>query len=140
MNPRFVPLGIHGGAQAPFTAALRLFAVLLLSITVGLGQAWAAAVRLDVDNDRSSAVVVEVDRARVGLRVRTGCHRHVDRADDTRARRSRGGVARLGLADRQSSDFFEASHRHHDVSAAQAPQSSLQLLDALRSVAVVHGT
>ena len=52
----------------------------------------------------------------------------------------RGAVARLGLADRQSSDFFEASHRHHDVSAAQAPQSSLQLLDALRSVAVVHGT
>lgn len=66
MNPRFVPAGITGGALSPFTAALRLFAVLLLSLTVGLGPAWAAAVRLDVDNDRSSAVVVEVDRAPVG--------------------------------------------------------------------------
>ncbi len=44
----------------------RLASVLLLAFTFGLGQAWAGVAHIRVQNDRSSAVQVEIDRASAG--------------------------------------------------------------------------
>lgn len=44
----------------------RLAGLLLLAFTFGVGQAWAGVARISVQNDRSAAVEVEIDRASAG--------------------------------------------------------------------------